>query len=96
MPRVVEGRAPDLTATLPGGSPPPPTSRSTSATRTSPGSADPTKTPTAYYASTCPKAPTCRCAPPPTSPAASTTGPAKHSDSWHYQNDSPSSLRTPV
>jgi IS30 family transposase len=64
-------------------SPPPPTSRSTSATRTSPGSADPTKTPTACYASTCPKAPTYRCTPPPTSPAlpaASTTGPVKHSD----------------
>jgi len=39
---------------------------STSATRTHPGSAAPTRTPTACCASTCPKAPTCHCTPPPT------------------------------
>ena len=57
--------------------------RSTSATRTSPGSADPTRTPTGWCASTCPKAPTCQPTLPPTSPAspaASTAGPAKRSD----------------
>jgi len=57
-------------------------SRSTSATRTHPGSADPTRTPTAYCASTCPEAPTCQRTPPPTSPAssaASTTAPARPS-----------------
>ena len=41
--------------------------RSTSATRTAPGSAAPTRTPTACSASTCPKAPTSPCTPPPTS-----------------------------
>jgi IS30 family transposase len=45
-------------------SPSPPASRSTSVTRSSPGSADRTRTPTACSASTCPKAPTCRCTPP--------------------------------
>jgi transposase, IS30 family len=49
---------------------------------TSPGSADPTRTPTGCCASTCPKAPTSRCTPPLTllaSPVASTTGPARPS-----------------
>ena len=65
-------------------SPSPPASRSTSATRTHPGSADRTRTPTGCCASTCPRAPTCPCTPPPTStpsPPASTTAPARRSDS---------------
>ena len=45
-------------------SPSPPASRSTSATRTSPGSAARTRTPTGCSASTCPKAPTCQSTPP--------------------------------
>jgi IS30 family transposase len=58
--------------------------RSTSATPTSHGSADRTRTPTACCASTCPKAPTWRCTPPQNSPAsrpASTTARARRSDS---------------
>jgi IS30 family transposase len=50
----------------------------------SPGSAAPTRTPTACCASTCPKAPTSRSTPPrtsPASPAASTTDPARPSAS---------------
>jgi hypothetical protein len=65
-------------------SPSPPASRSTSAARTHPGSAARTRTPTGCCASTCPKAPTCPCTPPETSPAsrpASTAGPARPSDS---------------
>jgi hypothetical protein len=46
---------------------PRPGSRSTSAIRTRPGSAARTRTPTACCASTCPRAPTCRSTPLPTS-----------------------------
>ena len=49
-------------------SPSTPASRSTSATRTAPGSGDPTRTPTACSANTCPKAPTSPCTAPRTSP----------------------------
>jgi hypothetical protein len=51
---------------------------------TYPGSAARTRTPTACCASTCLKAPTCRCTPPASWPAsrpASTTGRARRSDS---------------
>jgi transposase, IS30 family len=54
---------------------------------------------TGCSASTCPKGPTCRCTPPPTSPespTASTTGPARHWNTCHQQRSSPSSLRTPL
>ena len=54
-------------------------SRSTSATRTAPGSAAATRTPTVCCASTSPRAPTCPCTAPasrPPSPTSSTTGPA--------------------
>jgi IS30 family transposase len=53
------------------------------AIRTSLGSADPTRTPTGCCASTCPKEATSPCTPQPTlltSPAASTTGPARRWD----------------
>jgi transposase, IS30 family len=59
-------------------------SRSTSATRTAPGSADRTRTPTGCCASTCPRAPICRYSPPQISPGsrpASTTAPARRPDS---------------
>ena len=58
---------------------PPPTSPSTSATPSHPGSERPTRTPTACCASTSRKAPTCRYTPKPTSttsPLSSTTDPA--------------------
>jgi hypothetical protein len=50
---------------------------------TSGGSEDPTRTPTGCCANICPKEPTCRCTPPLTllaSPVASTTGPARPSN----------------
>jgi len=64
-------------------SPSPLASRSPAAIRTSLGSAGRTRTPTGCCASTCPREPTCRCTPPLpwlASPAASTTAPARPSD----------------
>src|SRR3954468_6291516 len=56
----------------------------TSPTRMPPGSAGPTRTPTAWCASTCPRVPTCRCSRRPSStrsPPGSTVGRARRSAS---------------
>src|SRR5215203_2946328 len=68
-----------------------PTSTFSFATRTRPGSAAPTRTPTGCCGSTFPRAATSRCIPRPTwtrSPPNSTTGPANGSDSANRSNRS--------
>src|SRR5207237_5275617 len=76
-----------------------PASTCSSATRIHRGSAAATRTPTAYYVSTSPKAPTSRSTTPPHSkppPTASTVAPARPSTGKLPPNDSPNSLRRPV